>query len=355
VDGDQSDELLMVQRDQLVAVRPEQPAQPLWQRPVQHLWSDEIEGLLPASDGPGQCVVVAHVEGAGAVYALDAATGREVWTIAVPRPRHQGGQGLSDTGPVALLSTDKLDEPARLFWQDEQVAGVREATVVGRGALATAATDSFTTASRVPARLTGTADDPRLLRPLPWSRAAKEVAFLPAMLGWSLAVSLALLYLPGLYVLRTLVRRQWSLQWLLLAPTVVGIALVALLVEIPGFNGRTVSSRFLLALGTLPIVLSLIQLGTWSWRGRWRQVFGWLAAVIVVSALLAAWGLYLGPDEPNVNWQPGERYSWDGWWAIGLFGAYATACLLALVIVAGAIQRGAAAWSRGRTPLQEAS
>ena len=194
--------------------------------------------------------------------------------------------------------------------------------------------------TRVPARLAGGTNDPRLLRRLPWTPPQFAASTLIGALAWAVFFSIALLYIPAIYVYHSVTHRQWSLKWVLLLPAVAAAPLVAVMIEAPDLPARGVEFRILLAAITLPAPVAVAELVAWSIRRRWRPVVMWLAAAVVTTAILAAVVLLVAQSVQRTALQPGERYAWDGWWLIWLHGGYLTACLLTVWLVLRAVARG---------------
>ena len=71
---------------------------------------------------------------------------------------------------------------------------------------------ALTSATRGPPNLAGGAEDLRRLRPLPWLPAMGDATRIPAESAWAVFYSVTILFLPGVYVLRALVHRRWSLR-----------------------------------------------------------------------------------------------------------------------------------------------
>jgi outer membrane protein assembly factor BamB len=354
-DGDGNDELLLANRDHLIAVRPERPDQPRWQRETAHLWSDEIEGVLPGGDSHRPQVVVRRVDSPGAVFALDASTGKRVWTTPAPALRGQGHEIPIASGETAILGYSPGDQAPWLLFQHQFVSCVREAplaTEIHAGAGAFGSQRAM--GSREEARLAGAHDDPRQLRPLPWFEPSAPPENTLAGLAWCVFYSVCLLVVPGAYVIRSCRRRHWSLKWFLLAPAVAALPLTACMLDAPDLPRHELLSKILLAAVTFPALVAIARLAGWAIRRRWRPLATWLGASVVVSAILAATVLVVVQSNRQLVLQPGERYAWDGWWFIWLYGAYLTAWLLTLAWLLAAATRRVRAGNRRATQAKAA-
>ena len=349
-DGDGNDEILLANRDQLMAIPPLDPDRPLWQRPVFNLWSDEIEGVLPAAGGAGPSVIVRRVSPPGAVYALDAASGRMIWIAAAPTPRREGHQVMLDRKQVALLDAGRDKQPPHLFFQHQFVSQVCEASPAAEepdeedGAPrpdATVARPARAPVSRVPARLSSDQNDPRQIRTLPWAQGDGSVWDTAPFVAWGLFYSLGLVYVPGAYVFRLIRDRRWSLR-----PA--ADACHRRLGADGGAGGR---QRFLAArtIGqgvtgnpVLPCVRRRRSAGTMGDGISVASGRRLVAATVLAAGLTAGVVLWVAQTQ-GMGLQPGERYAWDGWYWIWFFGAYDMCWLLTLALpVVGTFARSPA-------------
>jgi outer membrane protein assembly factor BamB/predicted Ser/Thr protein kinase len=355
-DADGNDEILLTNADQLMAARPRSLEQPLWQRPATGLWGDVIEGILPADQNQGPRVVVRRADPPSAIFALDAATGETVWSLPCPTPRWEGQPVWLQAEDLALLCDGSGDQPPWWFFQHQFVSRVQEAAWGPTGHdRAGGSTAGVTPGTRVAARLAGRSDDPRRCRPLPWSSPELRFSALAAAGAWAAFYGACLVYLPGVYLIRSVRRRHWSLKWFLLLPAVVVPPLMAVLIDAPELPRPDIMTKLLLAAFTLPVLLAVVRLSAWAYQRRWRPVTAWLVATVVISGALAALVLTVAQSVEQVALQPGERYAWDHWWFICLYGGYLTACLLVAVVAITAGVRRIAEWLHQRSTIPQAA
>ena len=328
LDNDQNDEILLTNRDQLIAIRPQRPDEPVWQRRVYHLWTDEIEGILPANPHHGQQVILRHVAAPASIYAVDASTGMRLWTTPAPSPRRQGDTVFIEPSQVAMLSGATDSRLPRLFFQHGIVSCVREAAAAAEAVGPVATGGRTVRTARFPARFSAETNDPRRLRPLPWVPIDHDLARCLTTVAWAIFLSVTLVYIPAIFLIRSLHRRQWSLKWFFLLPVVAAAPLTAILTNISDLPAHGVELKLILALITLPVPVAIAQLIAWSKQQKWQRVSIWLAATLGASVILAVISLIVTQSNDRSALQEGERYAWDGWWLIWLHGAYLTACLL---------------------------
>ncbi len=351
--GDDQDELLYINRDQLMVASPATPDQPWWQFPVRHLWSHEIEGLLPA-DGDGKPTVILRDAENQAVCGLDALTGQVRWTApspmrAVPGYMNNGMAGLR----LAMLSSPQPAQPARLFVQQRFCSRVYSAVSApstednSSAPPASGPAGRLAGAPRVPAVVASTVIPRRQQQPLPW---AVPVSQSPAGLqaaAWACFYCLCLLYLPGRFLIHSCSRRQWSVGWMLLAPAAAAAPLLAVITDAPPLNSHDLLTKLTLSLATLPAILASVRVVSWCWRGRWKLVGWWLVVIVAVSWLLAKVQLRVR-QTVEAPLEADEVYAWDGWWQIGLIGAYAAAWLLCFCLGVGFVARRVRRWWQTR-------
>lgn len=323
-DADGNDELLLTNRDQLMAIRPQQPQQPLWQRAIENLWSDEIEGILPPTEHHPQQIIVRH-ESSLSIYSLDAATGERAWTIATSPQRADRLPLLAASAQQAILSDNMADHPAWLVDQQPFIARLREATA-----------STTLSATRVPAKLSTLTKDPRHAQRLPWFPPPEALSNLLSGMAWGSFFCITMIVIPGVYCVQMFRQRQWSLKWLLLAPVVTTAPLLAVLTETPEIQAADTQGKILLAVLAMPAILACTQLTTWSLRRRWWPVLTWLSVTLVASAALAALALWIAPLWNPMVMEENDHYSWEGWWFIGIHGAYLTALALTLWLILAA-------------------
>src|SRR5690606_33414306 len=119
-----------------------------------------------------------------------------------------------------------------------------------------------------------TADDPRLLRDLPWNVLAnpnEAQGLRKTILGTSFYCA-TLLLVPGFYAGWLYARRRWGLRTLLLMPLVALVVLAGCTLDIPSDRPLSLGQRFAGALGILPAWFLVLILGRWLISGRWRPM-----------------------------------------------------------------------------------
>ncbi len=122
-----------------------------------------------------------------------------------PTPRHEGHQVIIEPNQIALLSETNAQQPAWIFFQHQFVSRVREVRLAASDREATVATVAVSheppCGSRQPACVDGGRYDPRRYRSLPWNVSKMMRPHLLAVCGWGTLYSLALLLIPGTYLL----------------------------------------------------------------------------------------------------------------------------------------------------------
>lgn len=323
LDGDGRDELLFFEEDHLRALRADL-RQVLWQWKLPGEDFEMLE-IRPAEHGRPALVVV---RAGHTVYGLDGTTGRPYWRCT--------GPGL----PTAVLyPTDSDEMPRVTFAVAKEITACCQACRVGPGGA-----DVVTTTPYLPT----TEEDPRVFRPLPWSAGGALESGAPVVAGsllaqWLLTGTCALLLLivPGLLVRWAVRQRSWRLAVLPAGWLALTLALVFLLFRYAATAETDPEMRrhlmaladdplklagisLALALVGLPAGVFVVTLLTRLLQRRWRAglllVAGALGlAVPIAWLLLSVYQPLLGPD---------QRFSWRGWYWIGVSGTYALGLLL---------------------------
>jgi hypothetical protein len=275
----------------------------------------EIE---PARQDQPATVVIAD---GSAIYGLDGSTGRPRWHCDVVTAPGQ---------KPWLLPTD---DPRRL----PRVCFTEGSALICRQALPAAPTGEYLTPKPWGRPDDSLPPDPRLVRPLPWRAGRALLSYDEIMTGVrGFAVLLIGLIVPGWLLRRAWRQRSWRLALLPIGwRGILGLwayisyGPAALLQDGPGYLFRVVE------LG-VPSVL-FVSLAAWTaFRRRWLQL-GLLLAVALLAALTHG-GVWLALDARGMD--PEEHYSWDGWYAMLLIGAYEAGALLVGVFCLVNLYRG---------------
>jgi hypothetical protein len=326
VDGDGKDEVLYISQGKLHALR----------GGVEHEWwtwtlpdqSGSVLEIEPARQGLPATVVVAA---GSAVYGLNGATGRPRWrcdTVTAPGilPR--------------LLPTDDPRGLPRVLFPGVLVAGpslyLSSTTLICRQALPAAPTGEYLTPEPWGRPDDSLPPDPRLIRPLPWHNWGRLLRYDEIM---TVVRGLAVLFV-GLIVPGWLLRQAWRRRSGRLALLPVGwlglLGLWASASYSPAalLPGGLIDLGAMAMLGVPGLILVLVALA--AFRRRWRRL-GLLLAVCVLVTLVHA-GVWLAVDGRGL--EPGEHYSWDGWYAMLLIVPYEGAGLLGGVYCLVGLYRG---------------
>lgn len=321
-DGDKNDELVLIHQNRLIAIRPETPDSPIWKHDLIATADDQIEGILPACQSHPNLILAHHLFAPAVLYALDAETGELVWNLSVPPAKPGVHPLLTAPGQLAMLSDIGRDHPAWFVLQNQLNVSVREATMMPRLG------DSAAMQTRVSANLNSAKTAPRESHPLPWNPRPTELATLPTLVAWAVFYCVMLIYLPGIYMLRSFQTRQWSLRWLLLSPLIAAMPLIALLIDSPVINKADLVTKVAIGLVTLPAVVASIHLLRWLIMKKWWPLATWLTVSLVISAVMASLAIIVTQYASPHAIEPGEHYTSNGWWFIWFYGAYLTAALL---------------------------
>ena len=309
VDGDGRDELLIAYDDRLHA----------WKADLTELWSSPRKDLgtghfqfLPGPAGQAGTII------AGRTVGLDGSTGSPRWAD------HSVPDGWSNQFTVLVDRGDSRRSPTMMS------AGM--GVSVCRAALPTTPMGAYLPARGQPVVPGLTRDDPRWMRPLPWTHALERYVSLWGVFG-VIAPALFNVFLPLAILRLVALKRPWTLRLLMALPVAAAIPLTAVVIVEPMIPilppPFPSSSRVVYALGSLagvPVV-SLAAASGWTVvLRRWKH----LALLIGVTALMSlAIGLvWLRID---VQAMPAiERYSWSGWSLAVLPGAYAVGVLVVI-------------------------
>jgi hypothetical protein len=176
--------------------------------------------------------------------------------------------------------------------------------------------------------------DPRLMRRLPWvphvsSGGLRQlVEFLrpPAIMG---LYSLMVLVIP-VWLLRGVLRRNWTLPSLLLVPVAFAVAATGFKV-VTGLEDHTALAvlhapfvvQLLAAIPGIPVIAFPALLIAWTIRGHWARLAWLLGATVALSFLIPAIALWI--DSRGMD--SAEHYSWTGWYLILIMAGYGAASM----------------------------
>jgi hypothetical protein len=145
--------------------------------------------------------------------------------------------------------------------------------------------------------------------------------------------------MPAVYTLRSILKRRFSLQTLLVLPVIVSVFLTAAMIRAPAeADFRNLTARLILAMSFAPPVVGIGLLTWWSAKGNWKRVTAWLGMIMLVSAL--AGGLTIFFTLRNSPLLPEESLDWTGWYHIVLVGAYLTSWIAMLVLTLEFLVKG---------------
>jgi tRNA A-37 threonylcarbamoyl transferase component Bud32 len=314
LDGDGRDELLVQGDDRLSACRGD--LSDIWSRPTR----ERVEQVVPSQSGRPATVVLASM------LALDGAKGQTLW-------KGRPGRAI-DAGPSA--------KPPRGLTVDH------DATICTL-VLPTTPDGGFEPAQGTPAPPGLTRDDPRWMRPLPWSRPSAGLLpdqFLVLVLG---GLALINLVVPLLILKLATRRRVWSVRMLLALPAVVAIPMTSFLTFVSAAPpmahasaGEAIAYFGLDTLGGIPIVVYVALVGESLIRRRRRRLVKLAVLSVLATAVLAGfWLLEDGLAKPTI-----EHYTWSDWHAVVVPGLY----LAGVLIMVAWLVRGAwrFVWKRWR-------
>ncbi len=337
LNGDGSDELLLISDGKVQAIQPGVET-PLWQwiAPASpdraELFVTEEGYSVPAFDAEILDVApaaedrppVVAVRRENAVYGLSATSGRELWSC--EEGRYRIGQGWMIPKITLLTGADRREPPRVVSEFPNEVTVCRQAILTG-------ANPPYALARAAP-RIADPGDDPRLVRPLAWAGEMDKDNWMDLipMILWGTLLLAVLIALPGGIVWRMVRRRRWSLRTMLFLPVVVAIVVTVLAADLPLVDRElsSLSGKLSLMMMVLPGVVFAALVIHGAYRKRWHRVLGWLAASGAVAVLLA--GIILIGDHVGRPTDLAERYTFDGWYLIWFWGAYATGVVATVVL-----------------------
>jgi len=320
-DDDGGDELVVLTEAGLALLPPDQLERPRWRQPQVRADSHRILGILPAAAARGR-IVVRGVVPEGALRGIEPATGALAWTCVGPT---SPGLRLAAQS-VALLNAPQTQVPPHALYQ------YRGQTYVRRGVDRSGAAAAWQAFARPPSILAPAGLDPRLIRPLPWKPEDYQLRQWPPFVAWAAFYGITLAALPVLLLGWMIRRRRWGLKTVLMLPLVAGLVLLAVRVHPADREFQSLASKLGLAyFGAGPVIGAAVACGAWLRQGRWRRVLLCLSLALLAGlALMAVRLLAIAPAE-GAALQPGERYSWEGWYFVFLPMFYLLAWVLTVV------------------------
>jgi outer membrane protein assembly factor BamB/tRNA A-37 threonylcarbamoyl transferase component Bud32 len=327
--GDGTDELIMLTDDKLRVWR-DGLDRVVWEWPL----PDEectLLHILPASAGRP---AVLAVRAGSRIVGLDGATGRPRWACAGPGT------------PLAVLSGgDDAGAPPRVVYD------LGDEVTVCRQALAMTPAGAYQEPGGFQPYMPPTDADPRQTRRLPWVSLPAVPSPLPytplPLFGTMLGLSVAVFIVPRFLLRLAVRRRRWllgllPLAWLGLVWGWVWLWYVVLGDEFaPWRLGLKIWPAAYLAVMVLvvavvglPAVAFLGRALAWTRRRRWGRL---ALLVLIAGAFALAVALFWLRQDGGLA--PGQHYSWQGWYWIGLAGAYAVGLVLVAAVVLQACGR----------------
>jgi outer membrane protein assembly factor BamB/predicted Ser/Thr protein kinase len=315
VDADGRDELVLFDGDALAVVPADQLDQPLWQSRKREWTYGAVQGVLHAAPG-GPQIVLRGRAGDTSLFGLSAKTGEKLWTCPAPN--------MTGDNWATLLRSPGDGQPPLAHYNWNNVSLVREGLFFD---------ESPKRVVEKKVALPAVGQDPRLLRSLPWAMSPQEAANEAVHGLWGLFYSITLVGIPVGFIISLLRRRKWGMRTMLMLPVVAGLFLMGALIQGPDSMHRTLPGKLVesVTIGG-PILLALYTIGRWTWRRQWRPACTWLSvgpllALIAVAVLLA--GFFPKHEDPL---EPGERWSWDGWYWVIVYGYFASAWCFAIAM-----------------------
>ncbi len=322
LNGDGRDELVLNDDKKLQVLRSDLSG--FW------LWPDQqARGRLvvPGSAGTAGAVIVDRTLG------LDGADGQMRWRA------QQGLEWHGQAAPALLDAGDATRLPLLLVSGDSTVC---------RSALATTVKGACAPPSGARVRPGQARNDPRWMRPLPWTTVFAERVGLKTS---TVVVVLALVnvVLP-LATLRLAARRRpWTIRLLMALPLAAAVPLCAVLTLEPLLPARAlvlpINVKGQLVLGTLaglPVVVYLTLIGWGMLRRRWLALAALAAFTAVTSlAIGAIWVMFDMRRMPAI-----EHYAWSSWPTVFILGAYGVGAVATLAWAGRGLLR--IVWRPGR-------
>ena len=315
VDGDGSDELVLFDDDALAVVPVDKLDQPLWRSGQREWVYGAVQGVL--HDGPGgPQLLLRGRSGDASLFGLSMTTGQRLWTCPAPN--------LTGDNWATLLRGPANEQSPIAHYSWNNVSLVREGISLGK---------ANNTSSQARLKLPPVGQDPRLLRSLPWNIPQDEAYRTVRSLLWALFYGVTLVAIPGVFSGSLIYRRRWGMRTMLLLPVVAALCVTGASIHGPEGVHRILLGKLVVGIALAgPVVVALFLLGRWAWRKQWLPASIWLSMGPVLAlatfALLLA-GLY---PKHEGSLEPGERWSWEGWYWI-LFFTYFGTCWFMTVLV----------------------
>ncbi len=305
-------------------------------------WGATKVVFLPAAGNRSSQLVTIDEANARAV-GYEAQTGRRLWECTGPARHHSY---TSDNKPIQLMEGDGLEMPWVVFNHIDQINCRIPSWIDSESNSNGKSREKLISALRWRAVLPG--DDPRMLRKLPWYEsidAARTAVEFPLMITNGLLCSLVLVVIPGWYVDRTIRTRVFNLRWWLLFPVIVA---AWLLVFMSNFSELPVPKlqKIGFAVYLAPAILLGVHLLIAIFRKQWKAL-GWMVTGILAASFVLAVASFIENVYPKPL-EHGERFSFDGWYWILLYGYFVFGWLRFLIGVS--ILPIKAIWRRIRSP-----
>jgi len=309
VDGDQVDELAVVDRGTLKIFSVEEGFPLVWEHGL--LSGEEfdeerlriaVEALRSTNDGE----IVLHKRTKDhRVIGLDKRTGKMRWTCPLASGRN-----------AVVLRNSESSPPTVLLQHTGYSMSAHQPVSFNSPTLRVASS---------PERTLQRSPDIRHAHYLPWAgmEARDLMRTLPNAIAWGLFNATALLIIPGIFLARVVWKRQWSMKTLFLLPVVASIFLLNVIIsrELP------ISSKFTVAFMILPFVIFfarqvfLLKNRRWFWVGFW--VF--MAALCCIPIVLLYW-----TQRPAWMGREGDYLVFDYWYVGLLFGSWGAGIIIAI-------------------------
>ncbi|MEZ6087504.1 MAG: protein kinase [Pirellulaceae bacterium] len=298
-DHDQQDELLFINHLQVSLLPIDRLDQPLWERRKVVADMEEVIGILPSETSVGR-IVVAGGSSDHSLRGLDATTGRTTWSCTGPAYDEIAVDATMLTGP-----TEKTP-PVGLFQADGGVI-VRQAG---------STLPHLASWNAVPPHLALTAPgdpDPRLLRPLPWVPSKHEYDGIEEVAGWIAFYALAFTIIPVTFLYWVISRRRWGMKTLLLLPVIGALMGTAAAFHPARPEFMPMEAKLLIAVGTVPVIVSVILFARWWRQGKRRYIAYCVLATLLVALCVAALSMHFDSTRYGA-FEAGERFDLRGWY-----------------------------------------
>ena len=308
VDGDQVDELAAVDGGTLKVFSVEEGFPVVWEHDL--LYDEqfdeerlriEVDALRSTNDGE----IVLHKRMKDhRVVGLDKRTGKARWTCPLA------------AGRDAVLVRNSKSSPPTVLLQHTgySMSAQQPVSFSNRTSRIASSPKSASQATR----------DIRHARYLPWARLDWQDLWrtMPNAIAWGLFNATALLIIPGVFLLRVISKRRWSMKTLFLLPVVASVFLLNVIIarELP------ISGKFTLAFMILPFVIFfarqvfLLKNGRWFWVGFWVLMSA-LCCVVFLLFYWLSWPWY-GSE--------GDYLVFDYWYVGLLIGSWGAGIIIAI-------------------------